>query len=471
MNSSYSNISNTNINITSSSDNKIEKNYLQKKTKRSNFINKHNIPKYIRNKTQDRNNYNMKPKFPNNNIRNGSKTVIHYFKNKRRKKQNQSKMNDYFSKPNFNDINIDNSLFQNDMSNSFNQSTSLSLFEEYNISNNNMNINKKNVEEISKKIINVNHKKKDINIGLTSLKQNSNKTDKYISLNPFSKFSKIINHFKEPDKIMKDNDINCVNNNIFNKSEISLALKIQKEFKEEINNLTSETDKLIKGTLFFINKGFNEHIRYIFYKHLINHGFPSFNNFNIFYENLILECKNEKLNTPDKMYIEFYTEYIFHLLINNKISMGNKKFISGFFFNNENIEIIKKNLNFIINIKENNTNINSYIQQYLECNFDIIINGIDIKLNKKFPKSKAVLCKIISNVVSECDKNGYLKYKKIINNDNILFNGLKIKGMNNTKMNLRKMISLKIFGQELSDKKFYNLILDLFLQLFSTYSN
>ena len=270
---------------------------------------------------------------------------------------------------------------------------------------------------------------------------------------------------------MIDNYINCANNKIFNKSEICLALKIQKEFKEEINKLTSETDKLIKGTLFFINKGFNEHIRYTFYKHLINHGFPSFNNFNIFYENLILECKNEKLNTPDKMYIEFYTEYIFHLLINDKITMGNKKFISGFFFNNENIEIIKKNLNFIINIKENSTNINSYIQQYLEDNFDIIVNGFDIKLNKKFPKSKAVLCKIISNVVSECDKNGYLKYKKIINNDNILFNGLKIKGMNNIKMNLRKMISLKIFGQELSDKKFYHLIVDLFLHLFSTYNN
>ena len=176
----------------------------------------------------------------------------------------------------------------------------------------------------------------------------------------------------------------------------------------------------IAAMAIFINKGFNEHIRYIFYKCLVNYGFPLFNNFNHFYENFISDCSKEKISaTPDKMYIEFYTEYIFHLLINDKISMSKNIFITNFFFNGENIEIIKKNLNFIIDVKENSNNIRSYIQNYLELNYDIVFNEIDIKLNKTFPKSKAVLCKILSNIVSECDKIGYLKYKKIINNDNI----------------------------------------------------
>ena len=467
--SSLSNISNKKI---LPSVIKKEMYFLQKKTKRSNFMNKKKMN--LKNKTPNKTNYVMNSKFPKNINKTGCKTVTRP-KNKRKKRNLQSRLNDFFEKPNFKDINNGNKLLKNIMIKESDIPSSIPNLEEH-ISSNNEKINNKSIqkkEEVAKDLNIINPEKKDENIELTQLKQQSNNNiDKYIPLNPFSKFSNIINNYKEPKKVMIDNYNNFINNGIFNKSEISLALDIQKEFKKEINNITSETDRLIKGTIFFINKGFNEHIRYIFYKCLVNYGFPLFNNFNHFYENFISDCSKEKISaTPDKMYIEFYTEYIFHLLINDKISMSKNIFITNFFFNGENIEIIKKNLNFIIDVKENSNNIRSYIQNYLELNYDIVFNEIDIKLNKAFPKSKAVLCKILSNIVSECDKIGYLKYKKIINNDNILFDGLKIKSNINIKMNFRKMISFKIFGQEFSDKKFYNLIQDYLLQLFSHYNN
>ena len=76
---------------------------------------------------------------------------------------------------------------------------------------------------------------------------------------------------------------------------------------------------------------------------------------------------------------------------------------------------------------------------------------------------------MLSNIVIECDKNGYLNYKKLISNDEILFEGLKIKGNTKNNYNIRKMISQNIFGQQLSEKKFNNVINEYLLQLFSNF--
>ena len=322
-----------------------------------------------------------------------------------------------------------------------------------------------------------------------SQNSNDNSINKSLSNESFCEFSTIIKNYKvEKRKINyyhnnnsnnnKDNkninnNINNINyfieKNIFNKSEITSAKNIEKEFNQIISGLTSEIDKLLKATIFFINKGFNEHVRYIFYKCLINYGFPLIEKFNTFYENFISDCNKEKINTPSKMYIEFYTEYIFKILINEKISTKKNNIISEFYFNGENIEIIKNNLNYINIVKENLIKNHYYIQIYLEKNFDNLYKEINLKLNKEFPKAKTVLCKMISNVANECDKNGYLKYKKFIVNDDILFDGLKIKGHLKNNTNLRKMISIKLFGQQFSDKKFNNVIQDYLLQLFSNF--
>ena len=246
-------------------------------------------------------------------------------------------------------------------------------------------------------------------------------------------------------------------------------MKIQHEFNKELNGITSETDRIIKITFFFIKNGFNFPFRYFFYKCLINYGFPLVENFNAFYQKLLCDCINQNINLPSKMHIEFYTEYIFYLLIKDKISDAKNKLISDFFFNGENIDIIKNNLNFINFIKENNKNIRGYLQSYLESNYDKIFKQMDIKLNKQFPKSKPVLCRMLSNILTECEKSGYLNYKKFIEMDGIIFDSLRIKGPNNITFNLRKMISSKIFGHEYSDKKFNNLINDCLLRIFSNF--
>lgn len=430
---------------------KKEYSYLQKKTKRGVYKSKDNIE----NKKRPKNNK-------------GCKTVIRQNKNKRNRKQ--SKINDYFSNSNFKDLSSDYSIFDPPhMINNYNYNEPQFFYpsyketKSYNKIPRDVNRKKRKLEE-TPKLAKDKKDKNNYNNGLLSC-LNLNILN---SFNPFHKLSNII--FEKEKSIIKKEQYNYfINNNIFNKDEINLAMNIQKDFTKEINNITSDTDRFFKETFFFLNKGFNEIIRYNFYKCLINNGFPLTIDFNKFYDIFNSECKEQKIKIPDKMLIEFYTEYIFHLLANDNSTISKNKFISLFFFNGENIDIIKNNLNFINKIKENKNNIRCYLQNYLEENFDNIFDENDNKLNKKFPKSKAVLCRILSNIVNECDKKGYLNYKEIINNDDILFEGLKIKGNPNLNMNLRKMISLKIFGQEYSEKKFYNLIQDYTLHLFSNF--
>lgn len=76
------------------------------------------------------------------------------------------------------------------------------------------------------------------------------------------------------------------------------------------------------------------------------------------------------------------------------------------------------------------------------------------------------MSKILTNVVLEWDKFGYLNYKTIATKDNILFSGLRITG-NPKEIKFRKMVSIKVFSQEFSDKKFSTMIIDYLVLLFS----
>ena len=79
---------------------------------------------------------------------------------------------------------------------------------------------------------------------------------------------------------------------------------------------------------------------------------------------------------------------------------------------------------------------------------------------------------MLSNIVVECDKVGFTKYKKIVANDKIVFLGLEITHENpKMEIHMRKLISQKIFGQEVSDKIFSNVLIDYYLQLFSTFQS
>ena len=469
---------------------------LNKKTKRSNFDNYYNYQKYLKKKNQKKRDNGIYSPLRMESYRNGIKSLI------RPSKQIQSTINDFFTtKTDKDEMNISS----DDLFGNKNDISYLSYFQE-NSSNSKSNkknktkkrkLKKRKLEETHKfngdKIREKNNNQKIIN---DSSEEDENIDNSIIDYNnhylyknknginnPFSKFSNIVKN--RAVEIRIDDDLYDYNvnkntkeynnyslmykNGIFSKSEIKLAISIEKEFRLIIYNTHSETDKLFKATIFFINKGFSEIIRYIYYQCIINHGFPLIEKFNNFYDLFISYCSKEKKNSPDKMYIEFYTEYIFNALVNGKSSIAKNKLISEFFFNGENIDIIKNNLNFINNMKENINHNRSYIQNYIDTNFDLLFKDMNTQLNKEFPKSKTVLCKILSNIVLECDKNGYLKYKEIIDNDEILFEGIKIKGQLKSNLNLRKMISLKIFGQKFTDKKFNNVIEEYLLQLFSNY--
>ena len=304
-----------------------------------------------------------------------------------------------------------------------------------------------------------------------SKKTNQNKIQK--KSNPFFEFSKILQEKKIKDKydILKSKGI-------FTEQEISQIQSITKEFKSLVKDLSiQENDCLIKIINYFLNKGFKEQIRFIIFKSLINYGIPNTEDFNTFYNIISNKLIKKNLAVPDKMYILLYIEYITNIIKDDSYinSLAKNKLITQFLFNGDNLSNVKSNFAFINAIKKNEKDIESFLQIYLNNNFDKIFNSAILKLNKNYPKAKDVICKILFNIVTQCDKKGYLNYKKIIGDNDAIFDGLKIIGKitqnNNNNNNYIQMISIKLFGVELSEEKFRHAIQDYFLLLVSNFKN
>ena len=302
-----------------------------------------------------------------------------------------------------------------------------------------------------------------------SKKTNQNKIQK--KSNPFFEFSKILQEKKIKDKydILKSKGI-------FTEQEISQIQSITKEFKSLVKDLSiQENDCLIKIINYFLNKGFKEQIRFIIFKSLINYGIPNTEDFNTFYNIISNKLIKKNLAIPDKMYILLYIEYITNIIKDDSYinSLAKNKLITQFLFNGENLSNVKSNFAFINAIKKNAKDIESFLQIYLNNNFDKIFNSAILKLNKNYPKAKDVICKILFNIVTQCDKKGYLNYKKIIGDNDAIFDGLKIIGKitQNNNNNYIQMISIKLFGVELSEEKFRHAIQDYFLILVSNFKN
>ena len=302
-----------------------------------------------------------------------------------------------------------------------------------------------------------------------SKKTNQNKIQK--KSNPFFEFSKILQEKKIKDKydILKSKGI-------FTEQEISQIQSITKEFKSLVKDLSiQENDCLIKIINYFLNKGFKEQIRFIIFKSLINYGIPNTEDFNTFYNIISNKLIKKNLAIPDKMYILLYIEYITNIIKDDSYinSLAKNKLITQFLFNGDNLSNVKSNFAFINAIKKNEKDIESFLQIYLNNNFDKIFNSAILKLNKNYPKAKEVICKILFNIVTQCDKKGYLNYKKIIGDNDAIFDGLKIIGKitQNNNNNYIQMISIKLFGVELSEEKFRHAIQDYFLLLVSNFKN
>ena len=302
-----------------------------------------------------------------------------------------------------------------------------------------------------------------------SKKTNQNKIQK--KSNPFFEFSKILQEKKIKDKY----DILKLKG-IFTEQEISQIQSITKEFKSLVKDLSiQENDCLIKIINYFLNKGFKEQIRFIIFKSLINYGIPNTEDFNTFYNIISNKLIKKNLAIPDKMYILLYIEYITNIIKDDSYinSLAKNKLITQFLFNGDNLSNVKSNFAFINAIKKNAKDIESFLQIYLNNNFDKIFNSAILKLNKNYPKAKDVICKILFNIVTQCDKKGYLNYKKIIGDNDAIFDGLKIIGKitQNNNNNYIQMISIKLFGVELSEEKFRHAIQDYFLLLVSNFKN
>ena len=302
-----------------------------------------------------------------------------------------------------------------------------------------------------------------------SKKTNQNKIQK--KSNPFFEFSKILQEKKIKDKydILKSKGI-------FTEQEISQIQSITKEFKSLVKDLSiQENDCLIKIINYFLNKGFKEQIRFIIFKSLINYGIPNTEDFNTFYNIISNKLIKKNLAIPDKMYILLYIEYITNIIKDDSYinSLAKNKLITQFLFNGDNLSNVKSNFAFINAIKKNDKDIESFLQIYLNNNFDKIFNSAILKLNKNYPKAKDVICKILFNIVTQCNKKGYLNYKKIIGDNDAIFDGLKIIGKitQNNNNNYIQMISIKLFGVELSEEKFRHAIQDYFLLLVSNFKN
>ena len=295
-----------------------------------------------------------------------------------------------------------------------------------------------------------------------NIHKNKSKSRKPLVANPFEKFSSLLGE--------KQRFNTLIEKGIFTELEISEVIKISKEYDKEINNSSiQENDKLIKIINYFLNKGFNEKIRYIIYKCLINYGLPNVEKFNIFYNNVNNALSKKKLNTPEKMCILLYIEYINYFLKNEFYinSLARNKFTSEFFFNKENCQIVKSNLDFINTIKNKSLD---NLELYLDNNFENIFKNSRYHLNSVFQKSKAVIIKILCNISLKCEKIGFLNYKKIIDDYDIIFSGLKFKGINLTNnVNFAKIISNKLFSIELTEKKLKNAIEKYFLLLVSNF--
>ena len=432
----------TSLSPIQNSNNNIQ--YLNKKIQRNDYSDYYNANNKKKNKID---NYKY--------IKNNNKNSIHQ-KDKYKQLKFQSTLNDFF--PNrFNSQG--SSLNQNNFS-----KESLRLNESFYYDN------KNNLNSSQNNIMSINHNK------YKTFYSNDN-MDKSCDLsfcspikpfpgdnNPFNFFANIVQS-KSPLEPQSKEEKDKEEKHIFTETEILEASQIEKEYIQIVGHTSDlfETDILIKSMSFFITKGINEKIRLIFYKCLINYGYPLMENFNTFYNNFLSYCTKSQINYNNKMCIEFYTEYISFILSCDRIEAAKNKLISEFFFNNENIDIIKSNLNLINAMKENGDN----VKIYLTKNYDRLFSEMNVQINREFIKSKLIVIKMIYNVLEVCDKFGYLDYKNYIDRDLILFTGIRIKGNYRNKKSVRKMISAKVFGREFSDAEFITIIEDYFLQLFS----
>ena len=261
-------------------------------------------------------------------------------------------------------------------------------------------------------------------------------------------------------------------NNLKKEIKESTPEEIEKEFYDITNEEDSTIDKLFKSMSFFIEQGFAENVRYLFFENLMNYGLPINGNFNLFYQRFKNNCAEYQITVPNGKVSEIYVQFIIDILLKT-ISESKKNFIANFFFDGNNYDCIRNNFNFIAFIRDL-ISLNEFnLYNFLMDKYDLLFNFFNMRVNLKFANYKSVISKILSNLIIKCDKEGYFNFRQYIDDDKVIFRGIKIKDnqyYNYGVYNLKKMICIKVFGIDLTNERFNDIISEFFLYLFSHFN-
>ena len=238
---------------------------------------------------------------------------------------------------------------------------------------------------------------------------------------------------------------------------------------ESIEKLINETkfesssDRLFKIYNYLLIKGFEEKIRKLFVKCLLNYGFPLVNEFDKFYILFEMNAKHLNIkNIPNKTNTKFYYELVYFVLEEDEALDYNI-----FVFGEERTSLIRTKL-LIIRQFQNYKDISKVMLYYVKDMQNTLFAHIEPKLDESYQRVHFVMAKLLSNIVAKCIKSGFLNYKSYIKDDNIIFDNIRIKKDGQTSVfNIREGISKKIFGKPLNENEFNNVVELYYRALFS----
>ena len=273
--------------------------------------------------------------------------------------------------------------------------------------------------------------------------------------------------------IIQKKPINNNNNNIINDNSLQSENKNlympENEETEPIEKLINETkfessrDRLFKIYNYLLTKGFEEKTRKLFVRCLLNYGFPLINEFEKFYILFQMNAKHLNIkNIPNKTDTKFYYELVYFILEEDE-SLDYNIFVFG----EERTSLIRTKL-LIIRQFQSFKDISKTMLYYVKDMHNVLFAHIEPKLDESYQRVHFVMAKLLSNIVTKSIKSGFLNFRSYIQDDNIIFDNIRIKKDGQTSVfNIREGISKKIFGKPLNEKEFNNVVELYYKALFS----
>ena len=289
----------------------------------------------------------------------------------------------------------------------------------------------------------------------------------------------IANSIIQKNQIMNNNtnNINNANTNNINDSNMSQADKgnnnnlycPENEETKPIEKLINDTkfessrDRLFIYYNYLLTKGFEEKTRKLFVRCLLNYGFPLNNEFDKFYILFQMNAKHLNIkNIPNKTDTKFYYELVYFILEEDE-SLDYNIFVFG----EERTSLVRTKL-LIIRQFQTFKDVSKTMLYYVKDMYNVLFAHIEPKLDESYQRVHFVMAKLLSNIVTKSIKSGFLNFRSYIQDDNIIFDNIRIKKDGQASVfNIREGISKKIFGKPLNEKEFNNVVELYYKALFS----